>query len=125
MSENSQTNFADWYFGGFCNWRPRWGVIPRARLKNALKASVSLWSNGHENIPRETCEDCVCWRETATCVQVQLNSPPPPKSCRAPLAHNCCPILFFDHIGITLPRLNASEDTPQKQSDAQGLLALT
>ena len=117
--------FAEWYFGGFCNWQPRWGVIPRARFKNVLKASVSYWSNGRENIPRETCENCVCWREMSTCVQVQIGSPPPKKSNRGGFAHNCCPILFFDLIGITLPRLNAAADTPQDQPCEQGYLALT
>lgn len=60
-------------------------------------------------IPRETCEGCVCWRELGTCRQVQVLNLKTSSVHGTEAWANCCPVLFFDFIGIKLPELETAQ----------------
>lgn len=104
----------DWHFQGFHNWPESGGTLTILQGLYVLRASLT------SSLPRETCERCVCWRVYGTCKQVQVDdlegdaldrassegySDIPKSECMS--AFNCCPILFFDFIGIALPTLAA------------------
>lgn len=86
-------------FRGFHNWPARSGELTGQQAADVLRASLTL------NLPRETCEGCVCWREHSTCLQVQVEHM---EYKHGEAWHNCCPVLFFDFIGIPLPELKGA-----------------
>lgn len=100
-------------FTGFQNWKPRSDDLDLFQSANVLRASLS------SSLPRSMCEGCVCWRLYATCHKVQVEDwagdaemrdgdPEGYKRIESDSCvswHNCCPILFFDFIGIKLPEL--------------------
>jgi hypothetical protein len=102
-------------FNGFHNWPKADGEMDMLQSFDVFRASLS------QTIPRDVCESCVCWREYGTCVQVQVeNWEADAQTDRGegyegiPKSHcltwcNCCPILFFDFIGIKLPELVTPE----------------
>lgn len=99
-------------FNGFKNWKPRSGDLDLFQSVDVLRASLS------SSLPRSMCEGCVCWREHGTCCQVQVEAWDLDAQHRQGwdadgyegiedclVCHNCCPILFFDFIGVKLPEL--------------------
>lgn len=105
----------NWKFLGFHNWPAASGDIDLVQMCEVKRASLT------QLLERETCKECVCWREYSTCCQVQvvdleetnrliMNSP----KCDSELIKSCtnhCPILFFDFIGVKLPVLELNERT--------------
>lgn len=101
-----------WDFLGFREWKAGSGVLTIEQGLYVLAASFE------QQLPREICEGCVCWREFGTCRLVQVSDYEGDRRdaeqsdaneierCRENNWFNCCPILFFDFIGIPLPELN-------------------
>jgi hypothetical protein len=104
-----------WDFLGFHNWPACSGSLDLLQGFDVFRASLS------QTLPREVCESCACWRLSSTCRLVQVddwesdaadrsgdNYKDFPKSeCLS--KQNCCPVLFFDFIGRTLPPLVVNE----------------
>lgn len=107
-------------FLGFYNWPAMSGQLDMFQSFDVFLASDS------QLLPRDLCEGCVCWREYSTCRQVQVEDWEDDavmrggggykgyKDCIA--WRNCCPILFFDFIGIKLPELITLEAYEQQQA---------
>lgn len=100
-------------FLGYREWPPRSGELTDLQSADVFRASQSSL------LSRETCEGCVCWREFGTCTQVQVEDLEKDKLIKAGggyenvpecvVFRNCCPVLFFDFIGITLSTLSISD----------------
>jgi len=103
-------------FLGFHNWPARSGQLDMLQAFDVFRASES------SQLPRDVCAGCVCWREHGTCVQVQVDDWEEDALLRSGwdadaykgitdclVCRNCCPILFFDFIGVKLPELEAAE----------------
>jgi hypothetical protein len=100
-----------WNFTGFHNWEKGSGTLELLKAFDVFRAAET------ERLPRDVCEGCVCWREFGTCVQVQVEDWEEDAACRKNeegyedfgghciCTRNCCPILFFDFIGVKLPVL--------------------
>lgn len=102
-------------FLGFQNWPPMRGELDMLQAFDVFRASES------KDLPRDMCEGCVCWREFGTCTQVQVEDwqkdalmrsggryeDYPAGNCI--VSRNCCPVLFFDFIGVKLPELEKAE----------------
>lgn len=91
-------------FNGFHNWPAQSGEVPLDKALFVFEASDS------EILPRDICEDCVCWRVYDTCLQVQVSDYEEDRESNT-VDHcfrNCCPILFFDFIGYKLPVLEVN-----------------
>ena len=97
-------------FNGLGNWQPTTGELTMTKGFDVFRASAST------AIPRDVCESCVCWREYGTCSLVQVEdfvadriekanqlNVYPDADCVA--WRNCCPVMFFDFVGIKLPEL--------------------
>ena len=99
-----------WNFLGFHNWPAAHGRLDEAKSATVFRAADSA------TLPRDMCEGCVCWREASTCRQVQVEDWEADAQTRGGGGYetypdcivwrNCCPILFFDHIGVPLPKLD-------------------
>ena len=103
----------NWNFLGFHNWPAMNGTLTMLQGFDVFRASES------SQLPRDICEQCVCWRVWGTCRQVQVDdydmdrrmresyTPEELKELRNKCLceRNCCPILFFDFICIKLPVL--------------------
>lgn len=97
-------------FLGFKNWPAMSGQI------DLLKSFDVFLASDTQLLPRDLCEGCVCWREFSTCCQVQVEDWEEDAELRQSgdyegfncciVWRNCCPILFFDFIGVKLPELN-------------------
>lgn len=95
-----------WNFLGFQNWPAANGELDLMQGFDVFRASLS------STLPRDTCEACVCWREYGTCNQVQVmdcedtaRSIESYGNLNCAVWKNCCPILFFDFVGVKLPKL--------------------
>ena len=97
-------------FNGLGNWHAIHGELTLEQGFDVFRASAAT------AIPRDVCESCVCWREFGTCSLVQVEdfeadrvekANPldvyPDADCVA--FRNCCPVMFFDFVGIKLPEL--------------------
>lgn len=104
-----------WNFLGFHNWPAAHGVLTLEQSFDVFRASASA------QLPRSVCEGCICWRLIGSCRQVQVDDHEEDRTHRETYAAdklpsgclcfiNCCPILFFDFIGIALPSLNPEEE---------------
>ena len=100
-------------FLGFKNWAPASGSLDMFQSFDVFRASESA------KLPRSICEECICWRDFGTCVQVQVDDWEADQQQREGggyedmsdclVSRNCCPILFFDFIGVKLPVLQGEE----------------
>lgn len=103
-------------FNGFHEWPAMSGQLDLLKSFDVFRASES------QNLPRDVCEGCVCWREFGTCVQVHVDDWELDAQQRQAwdgegykgindclVARNCCPILFFDFIGVKLPELKGDD----------------
>lgn len=103
-----------WKFNGMGNWPEMEGRLDMLQGFDVFRASDS------SKLPRDVCEGCVVWRENGCCAQVQVDDwiedaqhkrvggyEGMEADCL--VSRNCCPILFFDFIGATLPRLEFEE----------------
>ena len=78
-------------------------------------------------LPRDICEGCVCWRVFSTCRLVQVEDWEADRLTRdgggyegyteCILWRNCCPILFFDFIGVKLPVLKNDEELSSESGE--------
>lgn len=102
-----------WNFQGFNNWPAASGELSIREGFDVFRASDL------ECIPRDVCESCVCWREFGTCHMVQVEDWELDRKNKAGCGYegiyfctvhrNCCPILFFDFIGVKLTELQEIE----------------
>jgi hypothetical protein len=100
-------------FLGFQNWQPMSGTLDMLQGFEVFRASLSA------SIPRDMCEHCICWRLFGTCTQVQVEDYEGDALARGNGGYegmndcvvfkNCCPVLFFDFIGVKLPILKDEE----------------
>lgn len=98
-----------WDFIGFQNCPAVHGELDLMQGFDVFRASLSY------TLPRDMCEDCVCWREYDTCKQVQVDDFESTKlsiewNPDCTVQKNCCPILFFDFIGVKLPELKTADE---------------
>lgn len=103
-------------FTGFNNWPPSCGELTLEQGFDVFRASDV------GTLPRDMCESCICWREHGTCHLVQVEDYESDREEKAKIAHlydgitecvcyrNCCPILFFDFLGIKLPKLEKAAE---------------
>lgn len=98
-------------FTGFNNWPPASGELTLEQGFDVFRAADV------ETLPRDMCESCICWREHETCALVQVEDYESDREIKAETPRlydgitecvcyrNCCPILFFDFLGVKLPKL--------------------
>lgn len=96
-----------WQFDGFYNWPAGEGWIDLVQYMNLQRATF-YGSEKYDFLTENFCRDCICWREAGTCRRVLVQY----ITYRGDAWHCCCPILFFDFIGIKLPELVVSEQEP-------------
>lgn len=107
----------NWNFLGMENWPARRGTMDLLQSFDVFRATESA------ALPRATCEGCIVWRDRGCCAQVQVEDWEEDARCRESdpegykdigadclTFRNCCPILFFDYIGIPLPVLKMDLD---------------
>lgn len=96
-------------FTGFHNWPAASGQLDLLQAFDVFRACET------RILPREVCEGCACWRLHGTCTQVQVEDWELDARMRSGgeykgytdciVWRNCCPILFFDFIRLSLPEL--------------------
>ncbi len=101
-----------WVFYGYKNWGACEGYLDIMQSFDVFRAAVS------KNLPRDICEMCPCWVNYSYCTQVMVDDW---ESTRQQTGWDkdkdgchvwqlCCPILFFDFIGVELPVLECVDD---------------
>lgn len=88
-----------WNFIEFEQWASASGCLSLLQAFDVFRASESA------QLPRDICNDCICWRVFGTCRQVQVLNLQKTNKYSGECYTNCCPILFFDFIGVKLPEL--------------------
>jgi hypothetical protein len=103
-----------WSFNGFREWPAGEGQLGLLEGFDVFAASDVA------ALGREFCEQCVCWRVFGTCVTVQVEDWEEDALTKqgggyegvsfCTVYRNCCPVLFFDFIGVKLPVLETGGD---------------